>query len=54
MVLLDISLTMYFQFTDTFCEQKDGMEIRNSLSPVVSDIFTEHTKEIAYRRPQTH
>jgi hypothetical protein len=48
MELLDICLkTMYFQFEDTFDQQKEGMAVGNSLSPVVSNIFMEHSEEIA-------
>jgi hypothetical protein len=50
MELLDICLTtMYFQFEDKFCQQKEGMTIGNSPSPVVSNIrvFMEHFEELA-------
>jgi hypothetical protein len=48
MDLLDICLTTtYFQFEDKFYQQKEGMEVGNSLSPVVSNIFMEHFEEIA-------
>lgn len=48
MELLDICLkTTYFQFEDTFYQQKEGMAMGNSLSPVVSNIFMEHFEEIA-------
>jgi hypothetical protein len=43
MELLDMCLTtMYFQFVDKFSQQKQGMAMGNSLSPVVIDIFMEH------------
>jgi hypothetical protein len=47
MELLDISLSTYLQFEDEFCQQKGGMTIGNSLSPVVSNIFMERFEEIA-------
>jgi hypothetical protein len=50
MELLNICLTTtYFQFEDKFCQQKEGLTIGNSLSPVVSNIrvFMEHFEEIA-------
>jgi hypothetical protein len=46
--LLDICLTTtYFQFDDKLYQQKEGMAMQNSLSPVVSSIFIEHFEEIA-------
>jgi hypothetical protein len=46
--LLDICLTItYFQFEDRFYQQKEGMAMGNSLCPVVSNIFMEHSEEIA-------
>jgi hypothetical protein len=46
--LLDICLKfMDFQFEDKFYQQKEGMAIGNSLSPVVSNIFMEYSEEIA-------
>jgi hypothetical protein len=48
MDLLDICLTtMYFQYDDKFCQQKEDMAMGNSLSLVVSNIFMEHSEEIA-------
>jgi hypothetical protein len=45
--LLDICLTTtHFQFEDRFYQQKEGMAMGNSLSPVVSNIFMEHFEEI--------
>jgi hypothetical protein len=38
---------MYFQFVDKFSQQKEGMAVGNSPSPVVSDIFMEHIEEVA-------
>jgi hypothetical protein len=42
MGLLDICLTAYFQFEDKFYQQKEGLEMGNSLSSMVSNIFMEH------------
>jgi hypothetical protein len=48
MEVLDICLTTtYFQFEDKFYQQKEGMAMGNLLSLVVSNIFMEHSKEIA-------
>jgi hypothetical protein len=48
MELLDICLTTtYFQFEGKFCQQKEGMAMGNSLSPVVSNKFMEQFEEIA-------
>jgi hypothetical protein len=45
MELLDICLTTtYFQYDDTFCQQKEGMAMGNSLPLVVSNIFMEHSE----------
>jgi hypothetical protein len=45
--LLYICLTTtYFQFEDKFHQEKEGMAMGNSLSPVVSNIFMEHFEEI--------
>jgi hypothetical protein len=38
---------MYFQFEDKFYKQEEGIAMGNSLSPVVSNIFMEHSEEIA-------
>jgi hypothetical protein len=44
---LDICLTTtYFQFENKFYQQKEGMPIGNSLSPVASDIFMKHFEEV--------
>jgi hypothetical protein len=51
MELLDIcSTTMYFQFEDKFYQQKEGMAMGNSLSPVVYNIFMEHSEEATLDR----
>jgi hypothetical protein len=48
MELLDICLTTtYFQFDDKFYRQKEVMAMGTSLSEVVSNIFMEHSEEIA-------
>jgi hypothetical protein len=48
MELLDSCLkTTYVQFEDKFYQQKEGMAMGNSLSPVVSNIFMKHFEEIA-------
>jgi hypothetical protein len=48
MELLDSCLTVtYLQFEDKFYQQKEIMEIGNSLSPVVSNIFMEHFEATA-------
>jgi hypothetical protein len=40
MELLDICLTAtYFQFEDKFYQQKEGLEMGNSLHPVVSLLY---------------
>jgi hypothetical protein len=33
-------------FENKFCQQKGGMEMGNSLSPMVSNMFTKHVEEI--------
>jgi hypothetical protein len=46
MELLDICLTTtYFQFQDKFYQQKEGIAMAKS--PVVSNMFMEHSEEIA-------
>jgi hypothetical protein len=48
MELLDICLTTtYFHFHDKFYQQKEGRTMGYSLYPVVSNIFIEHSEEIA-------
>jgi hypothetical protein len=46
------NLSSYFQFEDTFYQQKEGMTMGNSLSPAVSNIFMEHFEEIALKIPK--
>jgi hypothetical protein len=47
MELLDIcSITIYFQFEDKSYQQKEGVAMANSPSPVVSNICMEHFGEI--------
>jgi hypothetical protein len=38
---------MYFQVDDKFFQQKDGMAVGSSLSPIVSSIYTEHFETFA-------
>jgi hypothetical protein len=48
MELLEMCLrTTYFQVEDKFFQQKDGMAMGNSLSPVVSNIYMEHFEKLA-------
>ncbi|PNF18952.1 hypothetical protein B7P43_G14912, partial [Cryptotermes secundus] len=48
MELLEACLrTNYFQVDDKFFQQKDGMAMGNSLSPIVSNIFMEHFEKLA-------
>ena len=48
MELLEVCLrTTYFQVDDKFFQQKDGMAMENSLSPIVSNIFMEHFEKLA-------
>ncbi|PNF14821.1 hypothetical protein B7P43_G06341, partial [Cryptotermes secundus] len=48
MELLDVCLrTTYFQMDDGFYQQKDGMAMGSSLSPVVSNIYMEHFEQLA-------
>jgi hypothetical protein len=52
MELLDTDLTTtYFKFEDAFYQQKEGKEKGNSLSPVVSNIFREHSDDTADHKP---
>jgi hypothetical protein len=47
MELLEVCLkTTYFQ-VDKFFQQKDGMDMGSSLSPIVSNIFMENFEELA-------
>jgi hypothetical protein len=46
--LLDVCLrTTYFQVDDGFYQQKDGMAMGSSLSPIVSNIYMEHFEHLA-------
>jgi hypothetical protein len=48
MELLDICLrTTYFPVDDKLFQQKDGMAMVSSLSPIVSNIFMEHFEKLA-------
>jgi hypothetical protein len=48
MELLEVCLrTTYFQVNHKFFQQKDGMAIESSLSPIVSNIFMEHFEKLA-------
>jgi hypothetical protein len=48
MELLEVCLkTTYFQVDDTFFQQKDGIAMGSSLSPIVSNIFMEHLERLA-------
>jgi hypothetical protein len=48
MELLEVCLkTTYFQVDDKFFQQKDGMAMGSSLSPIVSNIFMVHFEKLA-------
>jgi hypothetical protein len=52
MELLEVCLrTTYFQVDDKFFQQEEGMAMAmamgNSLSPIVSNIFTKHFEKMA-------
>jgi hypothetical protein len=48
MELLEVCLrTISFQVEDKFLQQKDGMAMGSSLSPIVSNIFMEHFEKLA-------
>jgi hypothetical protein len=48
MELLEVCLrTTYFQVDDRFFQQKDGMAMGSSLSPIVSNIYMEHFEKLA-------
>jgi hypothetical protein len=51
--LLDICVaTAFFQFENKFCQQKEGMAVGNSLSPVVSmEHFEETALDTTGRKP---
>jgi hypothetical protein len=46
--LLEVCLrTTYFQVDDKFFQQKDGMTIGNSLSPIISNIYMVHFEKLS-------
>jgi hypothetical protein len=46
--LLEVCLkTTYFQVDDKFFQQKDGIGMGNSLSPIICNIFMEHFEKLA-------
>jgi hypothetical protein len=48
MELLEVCVrTTYFQVEDRFHQQKSGMAMRSSLSPIISSIFMEHFEQLA-------
>jgi hypothetical protein len=48
MELLEVCLrTTYFQADDKFFQQKEGMAMGSSLSPIVSNIFMEYFDKLA-------
>jgi hypothetical protein len=48
MKLLEACLrAIYFQVDDRFFQQKDGIIMGNSFSPIVSNIFMEHFEKLA-------
>jgi hypothetical protein len=50
MELLKVCLkTTYFQVDGKFFQQKDGMAMGSTLSPVVSNIFIDHFEELALK-----
>jgi predicted GIY-YIG superfamily endonuclease len=53
MELLEVCLrTTYFQVDDGFYQQKEGMAMGNSLSPIVSNIYMEHFEQLALNSAQ--
>jgi hypothetical protein len=40
-------ITTYFQVNDKFLQQKAGMVMVTSLSPIVSNIYMEHFENLA-------
>jgi hypothetical protein len=53
MEVLEVCLrTTYFQVDGKFFQQKDGMAMGSSLSPIVSDIFMEHFEKLAHDSAQ--
>jgi hypothetical protein len=48
MEMLEIYLrTTYLQVDDEFFKQKDGMDMGSSLSPILSNIYTEYFENLA-------
>jgi hypothetical protein len=48
MELLEVCLrTTYFKVDDKFYQQKDGMAMGNSQSPIISNIYMEHCEKLA-------
>jgi hypothetical protein len=48
MELLEVCFrTTYFQVDNKFFKQNDGMSMRSSLSPIISNIYTEHFEKLA-------
>jgi hypothetical protein len=53
MELLEVcSRTTYFQVDNKLFQQKDGMAMGSSLSPIVSNIFMEHFEKLALNLAQ--
>jgi hypothetical protein len=47
MELLEVCLiTTYFQVDDKFFQQKDGMTMGSSLSPIISNVYMVHFQEL--------
>jgi hypothetical protein len=47
MELLEVCLrTIYFQVNDNLFQQKDGMALRSSLSPIISNSYMEHFEKL--------
>jgi hypothetical protein len=54
MALLEVCLrTTYFQVDDKFFQQKDGMAMGSSLSPIISNIFMDHLEKLTLGTIQT-
>ena len=53
MELLDVCLrTIYFQVGDKFFQQKEGMAVGSSLSPIVSNIYMEFFEKLVLNSAQ--
>jgi hypothetical protein len=53
MELLEVCLrTIYFQVDDKFFQQKDGMAMKISLFPIISNIYMEHFRNLALESTQ--